>query len=301
MEEKQNGLTIKKIRIIQIDLSYIKALYEADMDQNDKSRVYYNEKNPRYGDKPYIGIFTDENNVAYAIPYTSGKWWHKGYAKKDPIKGCLLTSIVNAKEINLTKGKRNKWVLRPLPPDDPYFERHPEIPEEEKSFYKERIRNFLDFERMIPLAKGSYKDYDLDIKSFNGKEMHDKMLLNDQLRLAQRNQTLMLESASKRYQRQMIEGKITSNNEPDLRILNEVRKIWEEYKEKEPRSKFEDFLVHNYKTKSIKEAIETKNKREKAKAKYDELIDNSEYFCRSENADGVETVNNKTEKNVYLE
>lgn len=296
MEEKKPGVELKELRILKIDLKYIIALYNADMDKKGTSRVYYNEKNPRYGNKPYIGIFVDKNGVEYAVPYTSGKRWHKGYDKVDETKGCLLTEIIDTREIDLTEGNHKKWIVKQLPENHPYFENHPDIPDEEKQYFREHIKNFLDFERMIPLAKGTYKDYDLTCHDFN--QIKAVELLNDQFRLASIHQTLMEKSESKRWYRQMVEGKITSNNEPDLRMLNKTRILWDEYKETKPRSKFTAFLKHQYGTEDVQKAIQIKDERDAAKAKFDKMIENSEYFCK---ADEIDDVIEKPEPNQYGE
>lgn len=298
-EKKKSELKLQKLEILNIDIQYIEALWEADKNEKGNSRVYYNPKNPRYGVKPYIGIFVDEEtNTKYAIPYTSAKAWHKSFLEEDPIKGILLTQIIDTKEIDLTEGNRYKWVTKPLDPNDSFFQNHPEIKDEEKHNYRKRIKNFLDFERMIPLAKGTYKPIDLTIKGM-GKEFHDKKLYTDQLRLAGKHQTMMTQSASDRYHRQIDLGQITSHNEPDLKKLDYTRQIWEEYKKKEPKSKFTKYLQHKYNTKDIKEAIQIKQETEAKKEHFETLLKDSEFFCAPGSKN--DPSNEKSETDKYIE
>ena len=236
-------MKLKKYEIIYIEQEYIKHLHETD------EEVYYRDTK-EYKYKPYIGLLT-ENDTMYAIPLTSAKPRH---AHMDDIsmQGINVFKIVDTRK----HPDKNRPILIDLDPNDKYFENKPWIKDNEKQFYKKWIQNALDTAKMIPLAEGTYHRADFKITpKDSGVDKFRKNLLYNQYRFLQKKQNKIEQIASAIYQRQMDAG-IIAHREPDLKKLETVKDLWEDYTKAKEKYTFSEYLNDTYNTKDISEVVE---------------------------------------------
>ena len=66
---------IDNLKFVNVDLNYLKKLYEIS------SEVYFKESD--YQNKPYLDILLSSDSFKYVIPLTSAKEKHKYWLEKD--------------------------------------------------------------------------------------------------------------------------------------------------------------------------------------------------------------------------
>ena len=219
-------MKIKRYLMLYIDQDYIRVLNEADQRPEAPTGNVYHQEKTEYQFKPYIGILTEDDR-AYAVPMTSAKEKHAGLEDVSS-EGILVYQYKDMREL---KHAQSEPILVDLSPDDPFFEEHPEIKDEDKPYYKKHIENVCDTNKIIPIPKFAYTKADFRRSPDDTpRDKRRKYLLKEQYFGLISHQKDIEEITSTIYNRQMEYG-IIGGKEPDIANLEIVSDIWVEYQE----------------------------------------------------------------------
>lgn len=283
-------MKIKKYMILYIDQDYTRVLNEADCRPEAPTGNVYHREKEEYQFKPYIGVLTTDDRT-FAVPMTSAKPKHKNADIEDNI---LVSKYIDERKLKPTRNGKER-ILVDLQNDDPYFENHPEIKEEDKPYYKKWILNVCDIQKMIPVPNGTYERADFRNKPEDDPvARHRKNLLKDQYFGLESHKKEIEQLTSKMYDRQM-HYNIVGSKEPDLANLEIASDIWTEYQEnnyqnyknevysdwmynKKHNQTFDSFLKTNYHTDRLKGFLDYTKEHHNKKPKVDfERFLNDEY------------------------
>ena len=151
-----------KIGLYTIDLSYLKALSEADKE------VFYSDN---YHNKPFVGIMVTEDGYQYFIPLTSAKPKHLHWANVSD-RHVLIYEEANQAAV------RDSWIYKDI-----------------GNGKVKHLYSVLDIKKMIPVPRGMFH-------RINTKDIANqgyRFLLEREYRLILKFQDRIMESINKTY------------------------------------------------------------------------------------------------------
>lgn len=165
------------MKIITIDQTYMKALYDA-CDQ-----VFYVPSS--YQNKPYIGILINDGNQKYAIPLTSAKERHKSWKNFDNGRFLIFE--------HCDRSKLGPGAIFTVGQDGSI----------------KHILSALIVYKMIPIKDGVYQTVNINVEATDDAEMKKyKELLNKEYSFCLSIKDKIVKEAERIYRRQINTGKV---------------------------------------------------------------------------------------------
>ncbi len=166
-----------KLTFININHDYLKYLYKYCPE------VYY--KPIGYDNKPYIGILLNENNQQYVIPLSSAKEKHKSWKNIESDRFLIYEKADN-------KVLSSSAICKEMPDGN-----------------TEHLLSVIDLKKMIPIKNGLYTKVNLVHSSTDSEETRNyKNLMNKEFAFCLKILHLIIQKASKVYEKQMTTGKV---------------------------------------------------------------------------------------------
>lgn len=167
------------LKFIEIDLNYVKKLYETC------NEVYY--KPYSYDHKPYLGILINTSGNEYVIPLSSAKEKHKSWDNSYPDR-MLIYEISKLSDVS---------------PSSIY------VPIKDDCEKVKHIMSVIDFKKMIPIKDGLYNMVNINNDASDTPEQQKyKDLLNKEYRFCLKNIDKIIAKATKIYDYQKNTGTI---------------------------------------------------------------------------------------------
>lgn len=167
-----------KVHLVTVDINYVRVLHQVS------NEVQYAIG---YENKPYVGIFVQNNNFEYVIPLSSAKEKHKQW--KDVTSDCFVVfEMANISDMS------NK---------DIYIS----MPTQEKPKQVKHILSIIDLKKMIPVKTGVYEYVDINPCSTDSESIVKyKDLLSKELQFCIKIKDDLVKNADKIYQKQKRKG-----------------------------------------------------------------------------------------------
>ena len=166
-----------KLKFININQDYLKYLHECC------SEVYYKQFN--YVNKPYLGILINEDHNQYVIPLSSAKEKHKNWKNVDTDRFLIYE---NCSKTTLSKNA---------------------IYKENEDGSVKHIFSVIDIKKMLPIKEGLYSIVDLCVQENDSVDQRNyKNLMNKEFSFCIKILPLIIQKASKLYEKQISTGKV---------------------------------------------------------------------------------------------
>ena len=145
---------IDNLKFVNVDLNYLKKLYEIS------SEVYFKESD--YQNKPYLGILLSSDSFKYVIPLTSAKEKHKYWKVLDNDK-LLVYAKIKMHQLH----EKDIWIKSPFNDADEDDVLH--------------IYSAIDIKKMIPIKDSVIKEVNINFDENDTiDEKHYKDLLQNE-------------------------------------------------------------------------------------------------------------------------
>ena len=191
----RSTMKLKVLKIVKVDLDYLKALHDAD------SEVMY-RRSADYAKKPFLGILVTNHDRKYVIPLTSAKEKHRSWADVHQ-SYYRIYEIINMRtavydDQDIIVNVTNTAVLA-----------QKGVAEEEFGYYKKRILSILEIKKMIPVIDGVFSFVNLELTSDLPKAEHDwRVLTYKEYLFCKSIQDGIRQKATKIYEKQIKTGKV---------------------------------------------------------------------------------------------
>lgn len=201
----------KNFKIVNVDINYMRALYNAD------NEVMFSASNS-YRNKPFLGILITNDSQEYVIPLTSAKPKHRLWP--DSNKG--FYRIYETIDIRTTPYDNNDIMVNIT--NNAFFTQRG-IPENEYMYYKKRILSVLEIRKMIPVIDGVYSIVDLstDNPELSHEDVLRRNLMYKEYIFCKSIKDGILNKANKIYKKQIETGNILKYH-CNYKVLEEVAK-----------------------------------------------------------------------------
>ncbi len=189
-------MNCEDFKIVNVDINYMRALYNAD------SEVMFRDGDS-YRNKPFLGILITNDSQKYVIPLTSAKPKHRLWP--DSNKGFYrIYEIIDIR----TTPYDNKDIIVDITNNSYFTQRG--IPEDEFVYYKKRILSVLEIRKMIPVIDSVYSIVDLSTGNpeLSHEDVLRRNLMYKEYIFCKSIKDGILSKASKIYKKQIETGNV---------------------------------------------------------------------------------------------